>query len=144
MAYKGDWKKIKSLLAGSVDDGGRFITPLFAHWNEEPVRANEETSQYLNMVGHDYSYLVTLLKRHERYQVNLYIYILDFDKETPLMTEVKHFRAHDLKELINYMTTPSKLFKLNKKHKKVRLYSQERMSEEAFEKEVELCRGKQT
>ena len=144
MAYKGDWKKVKSLLAGSINYGGRFITPLFAHWNEEPVRAREETFQYLNAEDHDYSYLVTLLKRRGRYQVNLYIYIFDFDREIPLMTEVKYFKTHDLKGLIGFITTPSKLFKLKKKHKKVRLYSQERMSEEDFEKEVELCRGKQT
>ena len=60
------------------------------------------------------------------------------------MTEVKYFKTHDLKGLIGFITTPSKLFKLKKKHKKVRLYSQKRMSEEDFEKEVELCRGKQT
>ncbi len=144
MAYKGDWKKIKSLLAGSTDGSSRFITPLFAHWNKEPVKAKTETSQFIGQVDYEYSYLVTLLKRSGRYQVNLYLYVMEFDKEVPLMTEIKHFKQFDYKNLIEFLSTPNQLFRLKDKHKHVRLYAQTRMSEEEFENEVQICRGKQT
>jgi len=145
MAYKGDWKKVKSLLADSTGSRGRWIAPILAHWNSEPVRAKPETSQYVQATDADYSYLVTLIKRSGKYQVNLYIYALNFDEiETPLMFEVKHFSVLEYKGLIDFLTTPSKLFSIRKKHKKVRLYTQTRMTEEEFEKEIELCRKKQT
>jgi hypothetical protein len=69
---------------------------------------------------------------------------MEFDKEVPLMTEVKHFKQFDYKNLIEFVTTPNQLFRLKNKHKHVRLYAQTRMSEEEFENEVQICRGKQT
>ena len=69
---------------------------------------------------------------------------MDFGKETPLITETKHFGRYEFKELLNFVTTPSKIFKLKNQHKNVRYYSQVRMTEEEFNHEVQICRGKQT
>ena len=55
--------------------------------------------------------------------------------------KIEHYQ---FKDLIDFISTPSKIFNLNKKHKNVRLYSQVKMTEKEFENEVELCRGKQT
>ena len=144
MAYKGDWKKVKSLLASYKYSGDRFVTPVFAHWNSNPVKANPKSAHFFQTVDHEYSYLVTLIKSGEKYQAGLYIYIIDFDKETPLIYEIKHFTPFNYKDLIAFLTTPSKLFSIRKKHKEVRVYENTQMTEEEFEREIELCRKKQT
>ena len=144
MAHKGGWKNIKNLLANSEYDGDRLITPIFAHWSLEPVKARKETSSFVESYEHEYSYLVTLIKKERKYQVNLYLYIIHFNHETPLIYEIKHFKKHDYKNLIEFVSTPNRLFSLRKKNKEVRIYKNSRMKEEDFEKEIELCREKQT
>jgi len=144
MAHKGDWQSIKSMLSGSAGGRNRTITPVFIHWNEHPVRANPEAGQFFGASDHEFSYLVTLFKKRGKYQADLYFYVTDFDKEKPLMTETKHFSRYEFKELFNFITTPSKIFKLKNQHKNVRHYSEVRMTEEEFDYEVQICRGKQT
>ena len=144
MAHKGNWKNIKDLLSTSSRSGNRGITPILIHWNDFPVKAKPQTEGFFGASDHEFSYLVTLFKRRAKYQADLYFYVLDFDKETPLMNETKHFGAFDYKNLIDFITTPSKIFNLNKKHKNVRTYSNVRMTQEEFDTEVEICRKKQT
>ena len=144
MAYKGNWKNIKDLLSTSSASGSRGVTPILIHWNDFPVRAKPQTEGFFGASDHEFSYIVTLIKKRDKYQADLHFYILDFGKETPLITETKHFGRYQFKDLIDFITTPSKIFNLKKKHKNVRLYSQVRMTEKEFENEVELCRGKQT
>ena len=144
MAHKGNWQSVKSMLSGSTGGGDRKITPILVHWNEHPVRANPNTGDFFGASDHEFSYLVTLLKKKDKYQADIYFYVMDFDKETPLITETKHFGRYEFKELLDFVTTPSKIFKLKNQHKNVRYYSQVRMTEEEFNHEVQICRGKQT
>ena len=144
MAGKGDWRKVKSLLSDSYTGGNRNVTPVFIHWNEAPVRARPQSKDFFGASDHEFSYLVTLFKRKAKYQADLYFYVLDFDKETPLINETKHFGSFDYKNLIDFIATPNKIFNLSKKHKNVRTYSNVRMTQGEFDREVEICRKKQT
>ncbi len=141
---KGNWKTISELLSTSLTDGSRRVTPILIHWNEDPVRASPKAEGFFGASDHEFSYIVTLLKKSDKYQANLFFYVLDFNKETPLISETKHFGRYQFKELLDFITTPSKIFNLKSKHKNVRLYSQVKMTEQEFENEVEICRGKQT
>lgn len=144
MAQKGDWKSVKSMLSGSAGGRNRMITPILIHWSEDPVRAKPQAGDFFGASDHEFSYLVTLFKKRGKYQSDLFFYIKDFDKEIPLITETKHFSRYQLKELLDFITTPSKIFRLKNQHKNVRYYSQVKMTETEFNHEVEICRGKQT
>ena len=105
------------MLSNSTGGGDRKITPILVHWNEHPVRANPNTGEFFGASEHEFSYLVTLLKKKDKYQADIYFYVMDFDKETPLITETKHFGRYEFKELLDFVTTPSKIFKLKNQHK---------------------------
>ena len=48
----------------------------------------------------------------------IFTYVMDFDKETPLITETKHFGRYEFKELLDFITTPSKILNLKSTQKR--------------------------
>tara|TARA_Y100001963_G_scaffold129009_1_gene183856 strand:+ start:2037 stop:2498 length:462 start_codon:yes stop_codon:yes gene_type:complete len=144
-----DWKKIKekiSAWAKKSKNNPEKITPIFAHASVGSVFSKSNSMiSILSSVGMDeYSYLVTLIKKNQKYLATFYTYLIENNTEVPLTVDQKTFNEYDYKHICEFVSIPHRLFKTKGSHKKVMTFKNTTMSESRFEKEIELWREKQT
>ena len=147
---KQNWKEIKKKIdswAKEAKNSPELITPVFAHTPEEPVETRSESlldSFDGLLASAEYTYLVTLIKKNQKYLGTLHTYLIQNGTEIPLSVDQKTFSLYDYKNICDFASFPNRLFKLKRAHKKVMTFKRTTMTERKFEEEIETWRGKQT
>jgi len=145
------WKQTKKATEGwgtpPSPSSSPLITPVFAHASQEAVRIRKNPLFWFDDPDNlnEYHYLVTLIKKRQKYKAALRVYIANKDgNELPLSIDRKLFGLDDLKRIGQFLGIPNGIFQLKNKHKQVITYKGVKMAESKFNEEIEKWRGKQT
>lgn len=136
---KFNWKQIENIAKGFYPNG---ITPIIAFASEFPVKLKENMGisigeEWVN--NKIYNFYASLIKKDQKYQVDIQAYTADKIGEIEILCEEKKFHISEKKSAQDYLKIPLEYFDM-RGHIRVITFNNSPMNEEEFKEIIELWR----
>tara|TARA_Y100000310_G_C20687347_1_gene819950 strand:+ start:2577 stop:3071 length:495 start_codon:yes stop_codon:yes gene_type:complete len=118
------------------------LLPIFAHTSEEPVAFSLNSMSFINAFDpYVYNYLVTLTKKGNLFHAVLRTFLMNGSEEIPFALDEKFFPETQRNDVIDFVSAPSRVFDIEKTHKRVIAFKKFKLiTEPQFEEIIEQWR----
>ncbi len=152
-----NFKKIKQVVSGYFEPShsekkgksgikgggiGSRIIPILAHSLEEPVTINNEVKDqfFQDLQPSEYNFVATLIRKGDLLLATIKTYLIENNTEVPLSIDEQVFMKHEKNRVVDFITTPNRVFDVKKAHKRIITFKRTKMTEDQFEKVIRKWR----